>query len=77
MKAPAVIFVGIPVLRSLKFVDTYLLCKRILGVIYLIKQLFLILLICTIIEYKEVVVYPKIFLKNIGLATVHAFKRKL
>jgi hypothetical protein len=77
MKAPAVIFAGIPVLRSLKFVDTYLLCKRILGVIYLIKRLFLILLICTIIEYKEVVVYPKIFLKNIGLATVHAFKRKL
>ena len=77
MKAPAVIFVGIPVLRSLKFVDTYLLCKRILGVIYLIKRLFLILLIYTIIEYKEVVVYPKIFLKNIGLATVHAFKRKL
>ena len=77
MKAPAVIFVGIPVLRSLKFVDTYLLCKRILGVIYLIKRLFLILLICTIIEYKEVVVYPKIFLKNIGLTTAHAFKRKL
>ena len=76
MKAPAVIFVGIPVLRSLKFVDTYLLCKRILGVIYLIKRLFLILLICTIIEYKEVVVYPKIFLKIIGLATVHAFKRQ-